>query len=143
MNIRVDTTSPIPPYEQLRSQIRVMVTSGALARGTRLPTIRQLAGDLGLAVNTVGRAYRELEAEGLIETRGRHGTVVTGLPVGGKDREKMIEQAAGQFVLEISQQGADLDEAVAAVRRAFTANGHAGNGHGHGHAEIPSGEVPS
>jgi DNA-binding transcriptional regulator YhcF (GntR family) len=144
MNIRVDTTSPIPPYEQLRSQIRVMVTSGTLARETRLPTIRQLAGDLGLAVNTVGRAYRELENEGLIETRGRHGTVVTGPPVtGGKERQHMIEQAAGQFVLDVSQQGADLDEALAAVRRAFTANGHAPNGHGHGHAEIPNGEVPS
>ena len=135
MNIRVDTTSPVPPYEQLRSQIRVMVTSGALARGTRLPTIRQLAGDLGLAVNTVGRAYRELEGDGLIETRGRHGTVVTGPPVvGAKERHEMIEQAAGQFVLEISQQGADLDEALAAVRRAFATNGHAGNSPGH--AEI-------
>jgi DNA-binding transcriptional regulator YhcF (GntR family) len=142
MNIRVDTTSPIPPYEQLRSQIRVMVTSGALARGTRLPTIRQLAGDLGLAVNTVGRAYRELEGEGLIETRGRHGTVVTGLPVvGGKEREKMIEQAAGQFVLDVSHQGADLDEAIAAVRRAFESNGH-GPGNGPHRAEIVTEDRP-
>jgi DNA-binding transcriptional regulator YhcF (GntR family) len=120
MSIRVDTTSPVPPYEQLRTQIRVMVTSGALARGTRLPTIRQLAGDLGLAVNTVGRAYRELESEGLIETRGRHGTVVTGKSATSRgERREMIEQAADTFVLEVRHRGGDLDEAVAAVRRAF------------------------
>jgi GntR family transcriptional regulator len=122
MNIRVDTTSPVPPYEQLRSQIRVMVVSGTLARGTRLPSIRQLAGDLGLAVNTVGRAYRELEAEQLIETRGRHGTVVTGAPATSrKERREMIEQAAKRYALEVQQQGGALDEAVAAVRQAFRA----------------------
>src|SRR3954453_22121605 len=109
MNIRVDTSSPVPPYEQLRSQLRVMVASGTLAHGTRLPTIRQLAGDLGLAVNTVGRASRELEGEGLIETRGRHGTVVTGAKVSGqRERQDMIERAASRFVLEVTQQGADL-----------------------------------
>jgi GntR family transcriptional regulator len=121
MNIRVDTTSPVPPYEQLRSQIRVMVTSGALAHGTRLPTIRQLAGDLGLAANTVGRAYRELEQEGLIETRGRHGTVVTGAPATAsrKERQEMIDHAAEQFALEVRHRGGDLDDALSAVRRAF------------------------
>src|SRR5690349_19360758 len=124
MNIRVDTTSPVPAYEQLRSQIRVMVASGALAHGTRLPTIRQLAGDLGLAVNTVGRAYRELEGEGVIETRGRHGTVVTGAQVTGrKEQLDMIEQAAGRFVVEVTGQGADLETAIDAVRSAFESAG--------------------
>ncbi len=76
MHLQVDTSSPVPPYEQIRAQLQTMVTSGALPEGTRLPPIRQLAGDLGLATNTVGRAYHELELEGLVETRGRHGTVV-------------------------------------------------------------------
>jgi DNA-binding transcriptional regulator YhcF (GntR family) len=120
MDIRVDTSSPVPPYEQLRSQIRVMVASGALARGTRLPPIRQLAGDLGLAVNTVGRAYRELEGEGLVESRGRHGTVVVGVPATGrKERRDMIDAAAEQFALEVRQRGGDLADALAAVRRSF------------------------
>jgi DNA-binding transcriptional regulator YhcF (GntR family) len=135
MNIRVDTTSPVPPYEQLRSQVRVMVASGALARGTRLPTIRQLAGDLGLAVNTVGRAYRELEAEGVIETRGRHGTVVTGAPATSrKERRDMIDRAAEQYLLEVQHRGGDLDEALTAVRRAYEAGGD-----GEGRADIPGG----
>jgi DNA-binding transcriptional regulator YhcF (GntR family) len=111
-----------------------MVASGALAHGTRLPTIRQLAGDLGLAVNTVGRAYRELEGEGLIETRGRHGTVVTGAPATGqRERQDMIEQAAGRFVMEATHQGADLEQALNAVRRAYESAGD-----GRGTADVPT-----
>src|SRR5690606_11229934 len=56
----VDTTSAVPPYEQMRAQITALITTGALAVGDRLPSIRQLAGDLGLAPGTVARAYREL-----------------------------------------------------------------------------------
>jgi DNA-binding transcriptional regulator YhcF (GntR family) len=64
-------SSPVPPYEQLRAQFARQIQDHTLAVGTRLPTIRHLAADLGLAVNTVGRAYQELEEAGLIETRGR------------------------------------------------------------------------
>jgi GntR family transcriptional regulator len=126
MNIRVDTTSPVPPYEQVRSQIRTMVTSGVLGPGTRLPPIRQLAGDLGLAINTVGRAYRELEAEGLLEARGRHGTLVRGAlaPVSKRERRDMVDDAADRFALEARHAGADLDEAMAALRAAWAAIAH-------------------
>lgn len=55
------------------------VRDGHLTPGERLPTVRELAGELGLAVNTVARAYRELEGAGIIETRGRHGTFVARL----------------------------------------------------------------
>lgn len=75
--ISYDPGSPVPPYEQVRAQLAAQVRAGELTPGTRLPTVRRLAGDLGLAVNTVARAYRELEAAGLVETRGRNGTVVT------------------------------------------------------------------
>ena len=76
MILRVDSSSPVPPYEQIRAQVGAMVDAGVLAPGARLPSIRQLAGDLGLAGGTVARAYRELEQEGVVATRGRHGTVV-------------------------------------------------------------------
>jgi DNA-binding transcriptional regulator YhcF (GntR family) len=66
MIVRVDPSSPIPPYEQIRSQIATMITIGALPESHRLPTIRQLAADLGLAGGTVARAYRELEQFGFI-----------------------------------------------------------------------------
>ncbi|WP_173922650.1 GntR family transcriptional regulator [Agromyces sp. Marseille-P2726] len=65
-----------PPYEQLRRQVVDAVTSGALPPGTRMPTVRALAAELDLAVNTVAKAYRALESDHVIETRGRAGSYV-------------------------------------------------------------------
>ncbi|MDP9398446.1 MAG: GntR family transcriptional regulator [Actinomycetota bacterium] len=62
----VTAADPIPPYEQLRRQPADFISSGAPPAGGRLPPLRQLAGDPGLAVDTVARAYRELEAAGLV-----------------------------------------------------------------------------
>ncbi|MEW5535627.1 GntR family transcriptional regulator, partial [Streptomyces virginiae] len=64
------------PYEQLRAQIAARARSGKLPAGFKLPTVRGLAEELGLAANTVAKAYRALEADGVIETRGRNGTFV-------------------------------------------------------------------
>ena len=62
MIVGLDPQSPVPPYEQLRGQIAGAIARGELRAEERLPTVRQLAADLRLAVNTVARAYRELEA---------------------------------------------------------------------------------
>ena len=78
--VEVDTSSPVPPYEQVRAQLADLVAAGVLAGGDRLPPIRQLAADLGLAPGTVGRAYRELEAAGLIRTGRGGGTRVVAAP---------------------------------------------------------------
>ena len=74
MNVSVDPSSGVPPFEQVREGIRAQVESGELEPGFRLPPVRSLADALGLAVNTVARAYKELEAQGVVETRGRAGT---------------------------------------------------------------------
>lgn len=74
--LRVDVSSPIPPFEQIRAGIAALISEGALAPGDRLPTVRALAADLDVAAGTVARAYRELEAGGLIESHGRRGTAV-------------------------------------------------------------------
>jgi DNA-binding transcriptional regulator YhcF (GntR family) len=74
--ITVDTSSPVPPYEQVRTAIEEAIAAGELAPGARLPTVRALAASLGLAPNTVARAYRELEAVGVLDGRGRRGTFV-------------------------------------------------------------------
>ena len=66
----------MPLFDQLRLAVIAAVRDGQLPAGTRLPTVRELAGQLGLAANTVARAYRELETAGVVETRGRHGTFV-------------------------------------------------------------------
>ena len=73
---RIDSESSAPLFDQLRTAVIAAVRDGRLAAGTRLPTVRELAGELGLAVNTVARAYRELESAGIVETRGRRGTFI-------------------------------------------------------------------
>jgi DNA-binding transcriptional regulator YhcF (GntR family) len=112
--ITVDPGAAEPPYEQVREKIRAQVQAGELAPGTKLPTVRRLAGDLGLATNTVARAYRELEALGVIETRGRAGSVVTG---GGVERA--AREAAHEYVATLKALGLGEDEGVALLRRAF------------------------
>ncbi len=77
MRIAVDLDSSTPHYEQIRAQVSALITTGALSEGDRLPTVRTLAADLGIAAGTVARAYRELEAAGHVTTRRRLGTVVT------------------------------------------------------------------
>ena len=78
--ISVNLRSATPPYEQIRAQVASLIAVGALPQGTRLPTVRSLAADLGIAAGTVARAYRELEQAGLIVTRRRNGTVVAAAP---------------------------------------------------------------
>ena len=112
--VTLDPGSPDPPYEQVREQIRARVERGDLSAGTRLPTVRGLAGELGIAANTVARAYRELEALGVIETRGRAGSVVTG---GGVDRE--AREAAHEYAARLRALGVGMDEGIELLRRAF------------------------
>jgi GntR family transcriptional regulator len=124
MILHLRTDSPVPPYEQLRAQIATMVASGVLAPGARLPTIRQLAGDLGLAAGTVTRAYRELERDGVIAGRGRHGTFVRDRPaaaVQSPDLGRRLEEAARWFAVQASQLGADPATALARARDALDA----------------------
>jgi DNA-binding transcriptional regulator YhcF (GntR family) len=108
----LDSESSTPPYEQVRSQIAAAIESGRLRPAARLPTVRQLAGDLGIAVNTVARAYRELELAGLVETRGRQGTFVAGPP--SQTRQQAV-QAAHEFLWRMRELGFDHAEALAIV----------------------------
>jgi DNA-binding transcriptional regulator YhcF (GntR family) len=115
--IVIDATSPVPPFEQLRSQFARQIQDHTLAVGARLPTVRRLAADLGLAVNTVGRAYRELEEAGLIETRGRAGSFVSAAGEEGRERAR---RAAAEYAAVIAGVGIDADEAIRIVQAALT-----------------------
>ena len=75
--ITVDDESGVPPFEQVRDQLADLIADGSLAEGDKLPTVRGLAAELELAPGTVARAYKELEAQGLVTTRSRAGTVVS------------------------------------------------------------------
>ena len=117
MIIQVDPDSPTPPYEQLRAQIVTMIESGTLPAGRQLPTIRQLAADLGLAANTVARAYRELETDGWVVSRVRHGTTVAHRPALPRaERSRRIDEAAHAYAMLAHQLGVESDEALARVR---------------------------
>jgi GntR family transcriptional regulator len=118
VNITVDVRSGVPPFEQIRTQIATFVTSGLLAPGTRLPTIRALAADLGVAAGTVARAYSELEAAGLVTSRRRTGTVVaerTSAPVQDEVR------AAAEVLAARARAGGLSEETVVALVRAALA----------------------
>src|SRR3954470_16447797 len=81
----LDASSAVPPSEQLRAQVADRAASGDLPAGTRLPTVRALAEELGLAGNTVAKAYRALESDGVISTEGRRGTFVSGATGNARD----------------------------------------------------------
>ena len=115
--LRVETGSGEAPFEQVRRQLAEAVGDGRLRPGAKLPPIRTLAGELGLAANTVARAYRELEEAGLVLTRGRLGTVVA--PDAGSSGDRVGTAAGGAG----ASAGAALRLAAADYARAARAAG--------------------
>lgn len=116
--LAVDQESATPPYEQVRMQVLEQVRSGELTPGTRLPTVRGLADRLGLAPNTVARAYRELEKDQVIETRGRQGSFIAAT---GDAAQRQAQQAAVAYADRIAQLGVTYDEGLAIVAAALKA----------------------
>jgi DNA-binding transcriptional regulator YhcF (GntR family) len=118
----VDTDDPTPPYEQLRRQLAELIESAVLQPGDRLPPLRQLAADLGLAVGTVARTYRELDSAGLISSRHGGGTRVaaTALALSDAQRERLVLQHARSFVQRAVLLGADEQQILGAVARAMS-----------------------
>ena len=104
----IDPTAAEPPFEQLRRQIASRASGGELPAGTRLPTVRALAAEVGLAVNTVARVYRELEADGVVVTEGRRGTFVAGSAVAGTAE---VRDAADRYAATLRRAGVSLAEA--------------------------------
>lgn len=117
--VRLRPEDPTPPFEQLRSQIAAAITSGDLPTGWRLPTVRQLAGDLGVAAGTVARSYRELEAAGLVVTARGAGTRVA--PLTAQPVQTQLEQLTASFVEQAHRLGASdraiQDEVARRLRR--------------------------
>jgi DNA-binding transcriptional regulator YhcF (GntR family) len=116
--IVIDLTSAVPPFEQLRAQLASLVASGELLPGAKLPTVRQLASDLGLAANTVARSYRELEADAVLVTEGRRGTFVHSRPVSGEAAPR-LDQLVTDFVTAARRAGLSAPEALRLVEHAW------------------------
>lgn len=117
MNVSLDLRDPTPPYEQIRRQLASAIELGTLTTGTRLPPVRQLASDLGVATGTVARAYAELEAAGLVSTRRGGGTRVAGgaATAGAHD----LERAARAYARAASSLGVDHRTAAAALHQVW------------------------
>jgi GntR family transcriptional regulator len=122
VDLEVRTTDPTPPYEQLRRQLVDLVAAGALEAGTRLPPVRQLAADLGVAVGTIARAYRELEADGIVVTRRGGGTRVapSAAPRPPVELEAALHEYASRFVQQARLLGADDARVRHAVEQALS-----------------------
>ncbi|WP_293782330.1 GntR family transcriptional regulator [uncultured Aeromicrobium sp.] len=114
MEWTIDADASAPPFEQLRQQIAAAVAAGDLAPGERLPTVRALATEMGLAVNTVARAYRELESMGVIRTEGRRGSFVS---TPQDDAHADAAAAAADFVRTAQRLGLGRSEAIHLVER--------------------------
>ncbi|HEV2373103.1 MAG TPA: GntR family transcriptional regulator [Streptosporangiaceae bacterium] len=116
--LTVDTTSPVPPYEQIRAQLTQLITAGVLDTGQRLPPVRQLAADLGLAPGTVARAYTELEQAGLVAARRGGGTRVLPAPA-GPAAPQLLAQRARDYVTTGRWLGGSDQQILDAVRLAL------------------------
>ena len=114
--LTLDAKSSVPPFEQIKQAVLTSVTSGKAAVGMRLPPVRTLATHLGVATNTVARAYRELEQSGAVETRGRAGTVIA---ASGDEARQRAAEAADAFAVVVRSSGLSEAEAVALVRAAL------------------------
>ncbi|MBT8160412.1 MULTISPECIES: GntR family transcriptional regulator [Arthrobacter] len=111
-------SSTVALYEQLRLRIIELADSGALPAGTRLPAVRGLADQLDVAPHTVARAYKELEAAGVVATRGRNGTVVCARD----DRWSALAAVAADYSAAAKAQGASFAEAVQLLAAAYDAD---------------------
>ena len=124
LSLSIDALAATAPFEQVRTQVAAAVADGRLEPGSRLPTVRQLAADLGLAVTTVARAYRELEADSVIATHGRRGTFVRSEVVDDvaahSSAADAARSAATDYVRLVRRLGLSSPEALRLVENAWT-----------------------
>src|SRR5512133_2610906 len=114
---RLDAASGVPFYRQVIDQVLLAVADGRLKAGTQLPTVRQLAVDLSVNLNTVGKAYREMEIRGIVETQQGTGTFVAERPTstGGAERKKALERFVDELLARAGSHGFSVDEVADAV----------------------------
>jgi DNA-binding transcriptional regulator YhcF (GntR family) len=115
--LEIDTHSPVPIYEQITDGVQRLVRRGDLAPGSSLASVRQLAGDLEINPNTVARAYRTLEQNGILETAGRRGTRVA---AGAPDRARAaligrLDELADRMIRESAHLGVGPDDLITAL----------------------------
>jgi len=107
----------VPIYVQLREQILALIGRGVLRPGDQLPTMRQVAVALRIDLNTVQRAYAELERDGVLSKQRGVGTFVTESPPAPRNARKQAQDFAARIAARARGQGIDLDELVSALAK--------------------------
>lgn len=125
---RLDAHSGVPVYRQLMDQVQAAIAAGQLATGDQLPTVRQAAVDLEINLNTVLRAYRELEIRGVLETQQGTGTFISVAKVEGSrvERDRQLNQLVGEFVARAGAGGFTIRELETALREWTQDSGNGG-----------------
>ncbi len=121
MQVRISDRDGVPVYVQLVSQIKYLVSSGRLAPGEQLPPVRKLAEQLVVNPNTVARAYRELESEGVVTCRRGAGVFVADgvSPLARREQNRILAERVDVLLTEARQMNVDLETLVALVRRRY------------------------
>jgi GntR family transcriptional regulator len=119
VRIHISSSDGVPIYLQIVNQVKYLVASGRLAPGEEMPPIRVLAEKLLVNPNTVARAYRELEASGVVEKRRTAGTFVSeaGSPLARRERLKIVTERVDALLVEARQLGIEVDEIIDLLTR--------------------------
>ena len=123
MQIHISTTDGVPIFVQIVNQIKYLVASGRLHPGEELLPIRVLAEQLLINPNTVARAYRELEAAGVVEKRSTAGTYVSdqGFPMARRERVKILTERVDALLVESRQMDVAFEDLVKLVQQRHSA----------------------
>ena len=119
MQIRVSTNDGVPIYQQIVNQVKYLVAAQRLVPGEALPSVRKLAEQLVVNPNTVARAYRELEAAGVLLTRRGAGVYVSdaGSPLARREQTKILTERIDMLLAEAAQMNVDLDTLVDLIHK--------------------------
>lgn len=118
LHLHISPSDGVPIYQQIVNQVKYLVASGRLTAGEELPPIRALAEKLGINPNTVARAYRELEVEGVVTKRGTAGTYVSdaGSPLARRVCLRILTERIDALLAEARQMGVATDEILEMIR---------------------------
>ncbi len=122
MQIHISTKDGIPIYKQIIKQIQYMIASGRLRPGEKLPPVRKLAETLLINPNTVARAYRDLEALGLVQTRQGSGVCISEgpSPLAQEQKMKILTERADILLTEAQQMAIDLEKIIVLLHERHT-----------------------
>jgi GntR family transcriptional regulator len=117
ISFRIDSRSVVPPYLQIVQQVRQALRMGVLELGDKLPTVREVVAATAVNPNTVLKAYRDLERNGLVEPRAGHGTFVVGRPSGPPPgTHSRLARSLAHWVRDARAAGLD-DESIESLLR--------------------------